>query len=366
MCKEQIFGAIALGIFFLAGFACSPEIELEIRQGEFVRYESTSSLQVCEGTYKRIDNFVPFVAGQLQLEVDRVQTYRWLDADDFEESDCPEWSDGCARGRLAASLQPFLPHELVHTVLTTAGYPYQPFFSEGIAEALDPWSGDGLGAIYLVPFVGMDGLGDPRPAMTGDVQDFPYVVARSFVMFLLARHGSANFLEFTQGLGSSRNINVIEREFKAAYGVELDVEAELFMSGAPYAEQSFGPAVYDCTSPDVPWVGAQWSLSGVMDCASEDVAGGFGPEEAWPSIRSVTLEVPTSGRYDFRVNSDGEFDVQIGPCSRYPWQQGGAAVYDSEPVNVELTAGTHFVRMRAMSDESPSFDIVLSPEVPGI
>jgi hypothetical protein len=112
----------------------------------------------------------------------------------------------------------------------------------------------------------------------------------------------------------------------------------------------------------VPWEAPAWSFSGDMDCANEAVAGGFGPMEAWPSIRSVTLEVPTTGSYDLRVESDGELTVQLGPCSNCPWRLVSTLAYPSEPVDVELEAGTHYLRIQAMSDESPSFDIVLSPQ----
>lgn len=323
-------------------------------------YQSSPSLQVCQGTYAWVDNFVPFVARELGLDVARVQVYRWLDSFDFEGADCPSQTAGCTHGSQASSLKPFLLHELVHTVLATLDYPYQPFFGEGIAYALDPWTGSGLGPIYVASSTGQ-GLPDPRPWMTMARNDLNYSMAGSFVMFLLARHGPTKFLEFTRELGTSRDMNVIERSFRITYGLELNREAELFMEGVPCTSQFFNPAVYDCMSPNVPWEGDQWSLSGVMDCGSDDVVGGFGPDESWASIRSVTLDVPTSGQYYLRAESDGEIRVRIGPCSRCPWADGGVTIYSApEPIGVELAAGTHYVRIQALSDKTPGFDIVLS------
>jgi hypothetical protein len=103
-------------------------------------------------------------------------------------------------------------------------------------------------------------------------------------------------------------MTVINQEFSATYGVELDAEAELFMTGAPCTEDSYGPGVYDCTTPEIPW-DEGWSFKGEMSCSSDTVAGGVGPEGDWNSIRSVTLEVPETGRY---------YQLPVGPTRPLP------------------------------------------------
>ena len=347
------------GLTFLTGSACGMELELDAWQGEHVLYESSPSLQVCQGTHAWVDKFVPFVAGELGLDVGRIQHYRWLDESDYT---CSPEIIGCTSGIQASSLRPFLLHELVHTILYSLDFPYQPFFGEGIAFAFDPWYGENLGIRYLVHKKGAEKLADPRPYMTLGRQDLSYPLAGSFVMFLLARHDPAKFLTFLRELGTSRDMNIIEGAFRAAYGLELDDEAESFMTGVPCTEQSFGPGLYDCTSPEVPWTGDAWSFHDVMDCASETVAGGVGPERAWSSIRSVTLEVPATGFYQFSVKSDSNrIGVMLGPCSSCPWENSDVVVPSPGSKIAELEAGTHFVRIQAPSDETLNFEFSLRP-----
>lgn len=156
--------ALALGLHLLAGLACNVGTTLDVWEGAHVRVESSPWLQFCGGTHERLDDFVPFMTAQLGLAVPPVQTYRWLESYDFLTSGCSEGTIGCALGTLAVSQEPFLPHELVHTSLALLNRPYQPFFGERIAEALDPWAGDGVGPIYLGRIIGREEFGDPRPS----------------------------------------------------------------------------------------------------------------------------------------------------------------------------------------------------------
>jgi hypothetical protein len=155
-------------------------------------------------------------------------------------------------------------------------------------------------------------------------------------------------------------MTVINQEFSATYGVELDAEAELFMTGAPCTEDSYGPGVYDCTTPEIPW-DEGWSFKGEMSCSSDTVAGGVGPEGDWNSIRSVTLEVPETGRYYLQVESDGHLGVLLGPCGSCPWDQRDLFLYAPDLQRVELEAGIHFLRIQARSSSTTSFTVTLFP-----
>ncbi len=323
-------------------------------------YERDPAFQECRGTHAWVDNFVPFVASELGVDVSQLDmiSYRWVAEADL---DCRDGVPGCADGTLAWAEKPFLLHELVHNVMAGLGYPYQPFFGEGIAVALDPWSGDRLNYRYVVAQQDTDRLADPRHWMTIGTRDLHYAMAGSFVMFLLARHGPAPFLEFTRALDASRDMAVIQKEFRAAYGVELDAEAELFMTGAPCTDDSHGPGVYDCTTPEILWDQPSWSFEGEMDCSSDTVAGGVGPDGDWSSIRSVTLEVPTTGRYYLQVESDGDLGVLLGPCDSCPWDQRDRFLYAPDVQSVELEAGVHFLRIQAPSSKATSFTVTLLP-----
>lgn len=346
-----------LGPWVVIGtLGCNESPSLNSWQGSHIIYESDNTLQPCGGTYAWVDNYVPFVARELGLDVPPMLRYQWLQEDDLP---CRDGVLGCSDEDLAWAQAPFLLHELVHSTMYASGYPYQPFFGEGLAYALDPWTGtDSLGPRYLLHWKGTERLVDPRPSMTLDTTDLSYITAGSFVMFLLARHGPAPFLKFVRALGESRDMTIIRQTFAASYGIALDDEAELFMTGAACTPDSFGPGLYDCTAEEVPWEGERWSLKGVMDCSSDGVVGGGGGN----SVRSVRLDVPKKGNYLIQASGDGEMHLLLGPCSSCPWERrdrGGPMPFGDL---VELDAGTYFVRIQGRSSENTNFEIsVLGP-----
>lgn len=264
---------------------------------------------------------------------------------------------------MATSWKPFLPHELVHSLLTTLQYPYQPFFGEGIAAALDPLDGDGIRSTYLVRSSTMDTYGDPRSWMTMPTEELHYATAGAFVSFLLARHGPAKFLEFVSQLGTSRDMKVIEQTFGSVYDIELDVEAELFMIGAPCTDTSWNPMLYDCTGPEVPWDGAL-HLSDTMDCASDDVIGGYSPERTWPSVRAVTFSVPGPARYSIHLAGDENVGVQIGSCFDCPWQRDVTILRAGDLRSEDLKAGLYYVHIVGNSSKKSDYTLDILAEDP--
>lgn len=140
-------------------------------------------------------------------------------------------------------------------------------------------------------------------------------------MFLLSRHGAEPFVAMTRRLGSVRTMSRLRKVFREEYGRELDAEVDLFMSGASCDPQAFPVRVYDCTMPEVAWSDpTYWSYTETMDCAKGPLLGGISPEHAWPSIRSVTLNVPVGGLHQLAIGSDGEVDVELGACFGCPWE----------------------------------------------
>lgn len=359
--RELIRRYFACPFFGAILFACSPEpTPLVTWSGEFLEFKHSSSLEICQGTHTYIDGYVPFVAAELGLDAPTGLSYSWLDSEAFSKSPCRPFDLGCTPGNTALARSPFLLHEVVHAVAYESELSYQPFFGEGMAVALDPWQGSNMGPRYVTT-IDPGPLPDPRDWMPLDVEDLHYYTAGSFVMFLLARHGPGPFVEMTRKLAGSRDMAVIRGVFGAAYGIALDDEAELFMTGAPCTDESFNLGLYDCTMPEVPWGATDWEFSGVMDCDSEDVAGGIGPDKAWRSIRSVTVEIAAPGLYQIVAQSDGDVLVQMGRCFGCPWQDRDVGVPMGEVTRVELEAGTHYVRMRASSDESPSITVFMLP-----
>lgn len=351
-------------VFLLATSACESEpkkLDLVRWEGEFVDYKSSRSLRACRGTHAYVDGFVPFVAAELGVAVPGRQHYLWLTEDDLAETPCDTSKYGCADVGRAFALEPWYLHELVHSVALGSGQKNQPFFTEGLAAALDPWDGDGMGPRY-VGSTDPDRLPDPRPYLTVPTEYVHYPLAGSFVLFLLARHGSVKFMAMVRRLGLSRDMKVIRDVFQDVYQTGLDEEAELFMTGAPCTDQTYPVGLYDCAMPEIAWNDTHWSFHGVMDCEREDVAGGVGPDFVWSSLRSVTLEVPAAGSYLVSAQSEGDVAIQMGPCFTCPWDPRDFRILSGESRSVELDAGTYYMRVRARSDEAPELDVVITPE----
>lgn len=357
-------GTLVGGLALLA--ACSPGLPdldgLSSWDGAHVSYYASPSLEPCKGTPTYVDAFVPFVAGELGIPTPTGLQYVWLDSTDLAQTDCVNHS--CQISDFAVSPDPGHLHEVVHAVTWDNSMNQWPFFTEGIAVAYDPWNGDEMGPRYLIPVVPGEPLPDPRPMMLLPSADsIPYGVPGSFVAFLLSRHGPERFVDFTRHLTLPRTLDNLQEMFRRAYGSELDAEVDLFMYGPPCDDDAFPVRVYDCAMPNVPWAdAAQWSYSDVMDCHEGDILGGIGLDAAWHSIRSVTLDVPTSGRYVLSAVSDNDVDVQIGACFGCPWEPRSFLVQAGEAVDVDLDAGPYYVRIRAMSDESPTVDVWLFPD----
>lgn len=348
-------------IALLCCFSCvAEEPELATWQGENVLYENSLSLSACRGTHRWVDGFPKFITEQLDLADIPELNYRWLES---QYLNCHEDVEGCTTpSGVATSSAPFLLHELVHAAMIRLNQPYQPFFGEGLAVALDPLNGNNLGPTYVGRPNGEDMFTDPRPWMTSEADGLHYYVAGSFVSFLLARHGPVNFLEFTDRLGSSRDMKVIEAVFREIYARELNDEAEAFMVGPPCPETAVGPILYDCTAMEVPWEG-RLHLDGVMDCLEDDIAGGYSDEQTWSSIRSVTFMVPGTAEWtaDFslRVEGDTPLRVQIGPCFGCPWRRREYAASGSETIDMALAGGLHYARILGSSDEVTDYVVDL-------
>ena len=62
--------------------------------------------------------------------------------------------------------------------------------------------------------------------------------------------------------------------------------------------------VYDCAAPEVDWSDDSRSFSAGMDCSHDPVIGATGADSASPLIRSVSLQVPTTGQYTLTVEGD--------------------------------------------------------------
>lgn len=341
----------------LAVVACKPPSTLQEWSGENFDYISTPSLEVCGGTHRQLDEFIGFFASDMGITTPSGITYTWLvDAG----AKCREGLKGCAHGKDAFSETPAYPHELVHAVAEHSAMDTWPFFAEGLAVAYDPWQGEYAGTRYLLPAADDELLADPRPYLVLSVDEVSYDVAGSFVAFLLSRHGPAPFMGMTQGLPAERDLDALREVFKVHYPTTLDTEADLFMMGTDCSSDAFPILVYDCTAPDIAWdTESAWQYRRVIDCADEDVSGGYKATRSFASVHSVTLDVPSSGAYTLQVASDSEVIVQLGACFGCPWEQRGGVVSGGMARSMDIEAGPYFLRIVGSSTASPNVQVDL-------
>lgn len=330
--------------------------------GVYLDYGQSEGLQPCVGTHAYADGFVPFLAGELGMDPTRA-SYSWLNSGEYDATDCPEASSGCAVRTHAISSYPFHLHEQVHAWAAVYDMNGLPFYTEGLAVAYD-WFSEGADKRFLfVPRV--DPSQDLREQMLLPALDLDYPQAGVFVTFLLARHGAGKFIEVSRRARAGQDIATIEQDFVEVYGVPLVDEVERFRSAGelPCDDSMFVVRPYDCDMPEIPWAGDTWVHTGILSCDDDDVAGGLGPDQAWRSVRSVTLTVPQSGRYRVRRYGDGDDDVEvlIGDCFACPWQHEDRRLTEGD-ATLELSAGTYFVRVVGSSDAAPLVGVVITPK----
>jgi hypothetical protein len=356
MTGPRIICTLLAALVFESG--CSSDSKPEEWFGQHLTYVSAPMHHTCGGTRPLLDNFVPFFAAELGLSLPTNLQYTW-DRGQVDEQ-CGPLDNGCASGQNAFSLTPFLPHEVVHAVASTHGLNKWPFFSEGLAVAFDPWNGDSYGPRYVLVPNEEDPLPDPRESVTLTAQELHYFTAGSFVAFLLSRYGPEPLVAMLRQLGDDRDLDDLRAAFRASYSVEFDDEADLFMTGTSCPSDPFPVLVYDCTMPEVAWESpTRWHYQRVLDCEDDDVAGGYNPQESFPSVHSVTLDV-AGGVYDLRVESAEKVVVQIGPCFGCPWDGRERGAASGEPGTIDLAAGPHYLRVIGQSDESPEIEVELS------
>jgi len=335
--------------------------ELDVWTGTHLNYLSSRSLGACQGTHRYVDDFVPFLAGELGLEKPAGLEYQWLDEADFAGTPCRESISGCTRKDTAYARSPSLLHEIVHTVTWAAGMNNHLFFTEGLAVAYDPWLGEGVGPRYTIAVGPGEPLPDPRLTLDAGTDELDYTLAGSFVTFLLTRHGPEKFVSFSQRLRGDSSLTSIQASFRAIYGLDFDTEVELFRFGTSCDDTLFSVRVYDCMAPEVAWENDMWSFAAGMDCGADAVVGGLGAGSATPRIGSVTLNVPATGQYALSAEGDDGVVVQVGPCFGCPWIPGEVAVPAGREVTAKLAAGPHYVRIRAQAEDSDDVRAVLRP-----
>lgn len=326
--------------------------------GEYILYESSADLHPCAGTARYTDNAVPFLAEQLDVTIPPSIRFSWLAADDIPTGTRVEGSryvSGSVLGSHAWADDPVSIHEIVH--LISGGRAAPPFFLEGVAVMMDILDSQGGGPRYLksIDF-------DPRETMDAKLSSgVDYSAAGLFVTYLFVRHGPERFRNFFRSMAWPCTMSQIRESFRDAFGVDLDAEVEDFMHGSPLcATDYFDLKLTECSgSVLAPSQSGTWIYAETMDCEATEVIGGVGRGHVWPSFRAVTVEIPETGDYTLSIHADDFAWLRFGPCFGCPWDDKDVILLDEEPRNLQLTAGTHYLRVNSDSDLSPTFEIRL-------
>ncbi len=361
------FGVLAFAACQQPHLALLPQ--LEAYEGKYVTYYVTPSLTPCAGNLAYLDGFVEFLADQLGHGPPPGLHALWLDQTDYVSTECEASWGACARGDFAMSTKPVHLHEFIHVIANRFSMNKWSFFMEGIAEAYDPWNTFELGSWYLrteggEPFPAMDWLFTAKRLLDKSGQTEPpglaYAFARTFTTNLLARYGPRKFAEFARSLPPNRRkMSKLRSAFRTVYGHEFDDAYAEFSVAAPCPDDASAVPVYDCAMPEVAWDNWAWRYEAQMFCENPDVIGGYSEDAVWPSIHSVTVEIPESRVYAvaMQARSNDYKDAVYGalvPCTGCVWDRPGQEGYHFSAENWErvlhLEAGRYAVR--TYSDDS--------------
>jgi len=364
MTIKRLASTSGLALGLALGLACAPE--LEVIEGDHLRFEYTPTLTPCAGNTRTLDELVPFFQQNLaRPDLPRLR-YTWHDGDPRvsrarRSSECA--GNGCTRGTHAISGFPFLRHELVHAVMHGDS---KPFFEEGIAMALAPLDSTDItsleGPRYL-PASDGERLPDPRDTMeAGDSDGVDYATAGSFVAFLLIHHGSEKLGRLHDRLNPGDSLSRIRRVFRQIYGVALDAEVERFRTGVPCPEHPFPLLPAECNAPLVPWIGDAWNHGQILSCEGESVAGGLDEGGHGVAQRAVTLDLDAPGEYVITLDADAGAALRFGPCFGCPWDHADVLLDDALPeVQRALPAGRYYALVYADAQLSPRVGVSVVP-----
>lgn len=174
--------------------------------GRFIDYHVEDGLQACGQTPAFLNDFVPLLADELGLEIESRVDYHWVNPDGLAAA-CPAGAVGCYLDGQVYARNPALLHEVVHAVTDQSAMNNLPFFTEGLAVAYDPWSGEGAGPRFVLMSKPGEPEADPRGFMMLSAYDFSYHRAGSFVTFLLLRHGPERFVDLSRRLNPRHHLS---------------------------------------------------------------------------------------------------------------------------------------------------------------
>ncbi|HFE44991.1 MAG TPA: hypothetical protein ENJ18_05775 [Nannocystis exedens] len=274
---------------------------------------------------------------------------------------------GIATGRISRSLDPSLPHELVHSLLSIYGYNAGgSFFDEGIAKFYDP--GGNMQSAGRVPAGDLPWARDRElwSEIFADV-GVEYTLAGSFSAFLLYRYGPKKFLTLLRRLGPwAANRALVEFNFFEIYGTDIEDEFLLFQRSSAEeicGEEGFPLGLYECTIGDPEPLGAEWTRIWSATCEDDESLGGVGSRDYDRIFVRYILEVEEETEVSFQLlDSSGTAIVGIGSCGPCPFLWAHTRFDQEVPEgNLVLEKGVHYVQITVLEEPGNEIGIRIAP-----
>ncbi len=351
--SRTVASCLLVQVFVLG--ACGPS-ELATAEGMYIDYHWEPELTPCGGEAAALDEAVPWIGAQLDLEERRYpeNSYSWISDETFEELYGTLRYAGRAERNGAYARVPTLIHEIAHLVDFRWRKRGPAFFIEGLAVAFTPQRY----YEYLSPRL------DPRPYIDGPLpEDLSfYPAAGSFVTYLLGRFGPRIFRDFTESLGSRASGAEIREACAEIYGEDLDTFVDEYLAASECPENALPvPQPLSCGAPRVPWVDAEtWLYARSIECAADDVQGGYGGAQDQATVYR-TLEIPADGTYTLTFYGDRDVTLTLEPCGACPWLELRHVFHVGERLEVPLRAGLHTFVLSTEATSSALVGVILTP-----
>jgi hypothetical protein len=309
------------GLVALAAFACGePDggVQLNlppiVAESKYLRLATDSDLPICDGTLAELDRYIEGIYAALDepLPAGPIATYVWTRSPEEQIHYCNH-GRGCTMSFTEPptivdhTLDSF--HELAHAVHIVELGRGHDLLAEGFAEVFgrpyNHWdaSQQRIEVLRVLDHeLGWD--------------DVVYETGGLFVATTIRRHGVGKFKELFRRVEYETDAEQFGTIYESVFGETLEraIEEVMASTGRP---RVVAPT---CADAPVPWSGDTWRFATKMQCDSDTV---FGPGFGWLANkvgRSVALDVPADGTYEFTAvwtepaAADGVFFVHLFDC----------------------------------------------------
>lgn len=334
----------------LCGVACTPDFPEPFWTGSYLAYSTTTSAEICEGSWRVQDRYVQALTRYLDVSVPTPLHFAYIDRSEVSDYCFQDDIDGCEYDGKAYSTRPVLFHELAHAVARGSGHEGARAFQEGFAEVF----GNGLsGSKELVP---------ADEVLRSFSQEGPhYYTAGLFIRFLIERHGLEPLLSLMRRTRLDEAFASVSSTFETEFGESLDAALLAFDEYPSCGMWENRIAVVECGLPAVPWANGRWEASSAVACGSEDVLGPMLEDEEMLVWTSLGLEIADAGDYVVEVHGmfAGTAGVRFTRCGSC-WDSVDLLVEAGQTRAVTLTPGKYYATFIKTQTEVGELEVSLT------